>query len=308
MKRAVFVIVSFLILVVFIYSFIPARGGFEQTTPVGAPVSALRRYLAIPGNLRHWWPGTFINDSTLGYKNCRYQVKQISLSGLLFTVFSGKDSLQGSLQCGEMDQGKTPVLWNCVINYSKNPVAKAGQQLHTAVFKNNIGELTLEIKKYFENPENIYGCKILKEKVTDSVLLVAQRRFNRRPGTAELYSIIADLKTYAQKYQVAQTNYPMLNINNAASSVFTATLALPIQKEIPSDSIFVIKKMVLGNILMVEVKGGPQAIEQHRKELLQFVNDNNLTSPAMPFVSLVTDRIAVPDSTQWITRLYYPVY
>ncbi|WP_008586439.1 hypothetical protein [Niabella soli] len=308
MKRAVFVTISFLILVVFIYSFVPARGGFEQTTPIGAPVSALRRYMATPGNLRQWWPGVFINDSTISYKNCRYQIKQISLSGLLFTVFSGKDSLQGSLQCQEMDQGKTPLLWNCTLHYSNNPVSKTNQLLRMSVFKNNIRELTQEVKRFFENPENIYGCKIVRQKVTDSVLLVTQRSFNHQPATAELYSIISDLKKYAKKYPVAVTNYPMLNINNAASSVFIATVALPIEKEIPTDPAFMIKKMVLGNILMVEVKGGPGAIAQHRKALLQFVNDNHLVSPAMPFASLVTDRAAAPDSTQWITRLYYPVY
>jgi hypothetical protein len=62
-----------------------------------------------------------------------------------------------------------------------------------------------------------------------------------------------------------------------------------------------------GNMLVTEVKGGQIEVNKASVQLLNYISDYNRTAPAIPFESLVTDRRKEPDSSKWITRIYYPV-
>jgi len=62
-----------------------------------------------------------------------------------------------------------------------------------------------------------------------------------------------------------------------------------------------------GNILITEVKGGPGEIKKAYEQITHYVTDYKRLAPAIPFESMVTDRTVEKDSSQWITRIYYPV-
>ena len=62
-----------------------------------------------------------------------------------------------------------------------------------------------------------------------------------------------------------------------------------------------------GNILITEVKGGSNKINNAYKQIRNYISDYNRIAPAIPFESLVTDRSKEPDSSKWVTRIYYPV-
>jgi hypothetical protein len=62
-----------------------------------------------------------------------------------------------------------------------------------------------------------------------------------------------------------------------------------------------------GNILSGEVIGGPQEIDAATKQFELYIHDYQRTIIAIPFQMLITDRTKEPDSTKWITRIYYPV-
>jgi hypothetical protein len=62
-----------------------------------------------------------------------------------------------------------------------------------------------------------------------------------------------------------------------------------------------------GNILITEIKGGSASIDKAFKEMENYVSDYRRTPPAIPFQSLVTDRMKEPDTSKWITRIFYPV-
>jgi hypothetical protein len=38
-----------------------------------------------------------------------------------------------------------------------------------------------------------------------------------------------------------------------------------------------------------------------------YMKDFKLTSPAMPFELLVTNRANEPDTSKWVTKIYYPI-
>jgi hypothetical protein len=49
------------------------------------------------------------------------------------------------------------------------------------------------------------------------------------------------------------------------------------------------------------------AVDKGMQQLEYYLNEHRLRPPALPFQSLVTDRLVERDTTKWITRLYYPV-
>ena len=100
----------------------------------------------------------------------------------------------------------------------------------------------------------------------------------------------------------------MLNILQQPEGGYLTRVALPVTRELPQQHDISFKRMLAGgNILITEVKGGPAQIEKASAQIENYIKDFKRMSPAIPFLSLVTDRRQQPDSTQWITRIYYPV-
>jgi hypothetical protein len=62
-----------------------------------------------------------------------------------------------------------------------------------------------------------------------------------------------------------------------------------------------------GNILTGEVTGGQKQIEEADRQMQLYIMDYQRSIIAIPFQMLITDRTKEPDSTKWITRIYYPV-
>ena len=85
-------------------------------------------------------------------------------------------------------------------------------------------------------------------------------------------------------------------------------VAIPINKVIPENEKFVSKRMVPGKILVAQVRGGTYTTAAALRKLEIYMDDNRLSSPAIPFESLLTNRIEEPDTTKWITKIYYPIY
>ena len=60
-------------------------------------------------------------------------------------------------------------------------------------------------------------------------------------------------------------------------------------------------------LLMAEVCGGDWTVSQAIGQLQLFIKDYRMESVAPSFETLVTDRSKEPDTTKWVTRIYFPV-
>ena len=100
-----------------------------------------------------------------------------------------------------------------------------------------------------------------------------------------------------------------MNITKADSFRYQIMVAIPINKSLKSEGDIFIRRMLYnGNLLMTEVRGGRNTINNALVQLTNYVRDHQYTSPAIPYESPVTDRIAEPDTTRWVTRIYYPIF
>jgi hypothetical protein len=163
------------------------------------------------------------------------------------------------------------------------------------------------LKAFAENQENIYGFKIHQIKVKDSLLVTTSVETREDPGTEKTYELINELKQYIKNNKAGETDYPMMNVHKIGNNKFQLMVAIPVNKEIEERGNIEFKRMVLGNLLVTEVTGGEEKIKKGIMEIENYLLDYNKTSPAIHFQMLVTDRLKQPDSSQWITRIYYPV-
>jgi hypothetical protein len=297
-----------LALIASIYVFIPGSQPFNYKIAISSAENSVSRMILDKEKWAKWWPGKKEGDHVYSYKDYHYNISRIFLNSFTVVVFHNSDSVQGMVQILPSETDSTQLLWTSQFNFSANPFTRLAQYRRFSGIKSNIQALLDTTKLFLEKKENIYGMQIVQQKVTDSSLISLKKVFTHYPSTGEIYEMILALKKYIAVKGGTEANYPMLNVYQDGPGYFETMVAIPTQKDLPSEGLFRLKKMVLGNILMAEVKGGRDKIIKGEQELTNYVHDYRKTSPAIPYQSLVTDRSLEPDSTRWVTRLYYPVF
>lgn len=167
----------------------------------------------------------------------------------------------------------------------------------------------LQLKLLLEDPKNTYGAPIRFGTMTDSVLITTSFTTKEYPSTAEIYTHIGQLEAYAAAKAAKATNAPMMFVQaKAEGGGFFTRVALPVNTKLPSTANIATKTMVLGNNLSAAITGPESRIQRGFKAMYQFVEDYELTMPAIPYAGLVTNRLQEPDSSKWLTTIYFPIY
>lgn len=291
-----------------IYFFIPGSQMFYYKITVNCAESSVSRLLLDKEKWPAWWPGKKEEEDSYSYKDYDYSIHNMFLNSFEATVSHHADSTKGSLQIFPATTDSTQLLWTSTFNFSINPLTRLTQYQRSLRIKSNIQQLLETVKTYLDQQEHIYGMKIVQQKVTDSSLIAVKQVFQRYPSTAEIYGMVQSLKDYIRKKSGEENNYPMLNVYQDGPDRYETMVAIPTKKDLPSEGIFHLKKMVLGNILMGEVTGGVHTVIKGEQELKNYVNDYKKVSPAIPYQSLVTNRALEADTAKWVTRLYYPIF
>jgi hypothetical protein len=291
-----------------LYFFFSATQTETYETIVRCPPKAVARYIINKDKWQQWWPGKKIDDSIYSYQNCNYKIGEILLNGFKTVVYHDNDSLNGFLQFIYFGTDSTQLKWTSDYTFSKNPLKRLEQSKEVNAMNNTTVTLLNEMKNFFSIPSNVYGMKIEAGKVKDSTMLALKQTFDHYPSTEEVYSMIRSVQNYVKENGGEESNSPMLNVHKEGPARYETMIAVPTNKDLPAIGKFELKKMVLGNILKAEVIGGINRVKEGEIEMENYVDDYHKLSPAIPFQSLITDRISQPDSTKWITRLYYPIF
>ncbi len=304
------VIIGLLIIAVIgvIYFFIPAKEDFSYESTVNCTEEAATRYLVNKNKWQQWWPGEKKAEHLYSYKNCEYRITKLLLNGFEVTISNKTDSVAGSLHMLPGDQHSVQLTWVASFARPENFFSRISTYLHQREIRNNIQSLMQDIKKFFDEEKNVYGFSAAVQKVTDEFLITVKQPLNHYPSMSEVYDIINEIKTYISRQGGKEKNPPMLNVYKEGPDAYQLMVAIPTTGQLPGEGKFLFRQMVLGNILVAEVKGGIYSITKAETEMSNYITDHQKSSPAMPYQSLITNRMAEADTAKWITRLYYPVY
>lgn len=305
-KLIIGIVLAATFLILSLYVFIPGKVKINESVIVNVPLPAMSRLLSGGVNWAKWWPG----DPGLGFNKNRFLVRAHNPTAFAILISMPNDSLETRLLLSFITNDSILINWQTdARETSSNPIQRYARYRETKNIQNDIHRILTSLKTFAENPENIYGIRINKTFVTDALLISTRRSFDHKPGVHEIDSMIRKLKGYIAQNGAIEKNLPMLNIMKIDNAHFEAMTAISVDRELPATKEFLPKYMLRGgNILEVEVKGGPYTIERSFNELENYRSDYKYMSPAIPFQLLVTDRAKEIDTAKWVTKLYYPIY
>lgn len=313
MRKIIAFILLAVLLLLFesIYIFIPKKLQLSASVTISAPESALVKYLS-PQTMGQWWPGSSQkNESNIlsySYDGVDFQFEPANYNTISTRSSYNDFTADGLLTFIPEGKNMFSVHWNGSSLTSINPISRIAAYKKAKHTDKTMQEILQQLKAFLEDKKKIYGIAIQTDKVRDTLILTTKKISSDPPSEEMIYGLIKDLKDFMVKNHARQTNYPIANITRLSSG-YQVMAGIPIDKMLKgTDRIYVKRMLPGGNLLSTEVKGGRNTINQALIQLDNYMKDEQLSSPAIPFEALVTDRIAEPDTTKWITRIYYPVY
>lgn len=314
-KLIAYLLILLVLFTLSIYVFIPEKLTVTSSAHIATTDIGTERFLSNEANWSNWWnkldsssinkekkPGVFsLNGYDFSIKNKFYKSLEIQISNT-------KRSTPSKLVIVALTIDTTGVEWSTQLDAGKNPISRLTTYLEAKDFKANLDAVLKNLKDFLSNTENVYGIKIQRDRLKDTLYVTTKSSFTKKPGISETYALIHQIQDFAKKNGANITGSPIFNISELGDNNFQLMAGVPVDKHIPETKDFNTKYMVKGSFMISEVVGGDSSIQRSSKALLLYFNDYRKTSMAMSFTMLVTDRSLQPDTSKWITRLYQPVY
>ena len=308
------IVVSLIVLIIIVFSsayyIIPAQLVVSNVIKVPVNIDGAFRELSIKKNWEKWWPETNVenNSSKLSYKGYRFTIQNILYNALIIGIEKNNTTDSSFLQFLPVGKDSTRIAWTTNVSTGANPFSRISSYFHAVSTKKNTGAILISMAAYLKPSINLYGIDIRKEKVAIEFMITTSKKLTHYPTNEDVYAIINELQQYITSKNGETESAPMLNIVVIDSLNYKAQVAIPVKNKIPGNEKFELKAMFKGgNILVANIKGGKNTIDQSIKNFNRYMNDYQKTMMAMPFQLLITDRSKQSDTTKWITQLYYPV-
>jgi len=161
---------------------------------------------------------------------------------------------------------------------------------------------------HYNYNKGVYGFDIVETKVKDSSYLAIDQTLTDTPSLVQIYQMVDQLAAFINTQKGKAIGDPMVNITRVEAKEVYIQVAIPLERDIPVNGAFSIKKMVLGNLLSVKVQGDQAKVNEAFDATKQYITDKQKTSPAMPYVIYNTNRLLEKDSSRWVSTISYPIY
>jgi len=189
-----------------------------------------------------------------------------------------------------------------------SPIARVQYFIFAKAIQNKLDKVLIAASNYYNYSKGVYGFDIVETKVKDSSYVAIDQTLTDTPSLVKVYEMVDQLTAYINTQNGKAIGDPMVNITRADANEIYIQVAIPIERDIPVNGAFSIKKMVLGNLLSVKVQGDQAKVNEAFEATKQYINDKQKYSPAIPFVIYNTNRLLEKDSSRWISTINYPIY
>jgi hypothetical protein len=283
-----------------IYIFIPSNIVISKVTTIGCTLGGAYRYLARDNNWGTFWKEK--NDNAYGYI-----ITGKLTNGAQILIKKNDFELPSTIELFAKDPDSVVLDWHCSMVSGINPVKRILRYSQAVDIKKNMDAITENLERFLDRPENVYGIKISRSSITDTLLVAARYDTPSYPTTREVYEFLKPVKEYIQSQAAHETGYPMLNISRLNGSLFQTMVAIPVNKDLAGKGAIFSRRMIPGNFMVAEITGGTFTINQALDQMQHYFDDYRKTSMAIPFQTMVTDRITQPDTSKWVTKIFAPV-
>ncbi len=311
MRKLLFILSSLIILTVILYLIVPAQLKITKTINANCNLATANRVLTNVEYINTWWP---INKQT--NKAGNYKINDVEFKFNSQNDYNVPVGLQANgnivnsnIVTNMLTQNNLLINWNYTINSGNMP----WQKLQAFLLKIKINKAVNIASNNLINTLNstiaTYGFGIKKVNLTDSTLIAIKDSSINYPTNTEIYGKVTLLQNYAKLNNATVVKSPMLNTQFINNKYFYM-VALPVNKLLSNKGNIQMKRMLIGGNYLEsdDIKGGYVTIQKAIQNFENYKTDYSYSSPAIPFQSLITNRINEPDSTKWITKLYYPIF
>ncbi|HUQ96059.1 MAG TPA: GyrI-like domain-containing protein [Chitinophagaceae bacterium] len=313
MKKWLGLLLLLLVALVGFNFLLPTSNKVTYAVALNVHPNAALRCLTAPGLLQKWWPQPGETVAAvppqllqLTYNEQTYQVTPAAFDVVNIEIKDGSGTAPSIITVLPMQHDSAFLTWTAELPQSG--VAGRFQQFFTArKLQKNMAAILHRLQQFVQSEHHVYGLAINQQQVADTLLVVTKSETSTPPTVETYYELFKKLRTYIAAKGVQETNYPMLNILEVATNKYAITVAIPVNKVLPDNDGIAFKRMIPGGILFTEVRGGPGAIQEGFRQLNYYMVEHRLQQPGMAFQSLITDRLAEPNTAKWVTKLYLPV-
>lgn len=302
---------AILIAILLLFIFLPLQSNVHEQVKIKANVNALNRQFVRDTSWHNWWPGKVeLKTNTIVIHQGEFTFKRgiVYLNKIAFEVSSGSFSTPATLNILPEANGDITISFNSAIELERNPIKRIQSLLLSYNLKKAF-EIVLKFQSvYFSSATNLYDVDIKEDTVHFQFYATLTKNFPYEPSLKEEYTMIEEVKRYIKRNQSTEKGPPMLNVTKMINEFFTQ-VAIPTDINLPSIGDVKTKWMLKGgHILKAEVKGGTRLISNAKQQVKNYIFDNHRREIAIPFESLITNRLEQPDTSKWITEIYFPVY
>ena len=309
------VVVILAVSVCALYVFIPGTLEVSKVIPVKGNVDAANRVLADTTRWSAWWPGGGGQGSNpdghpvLTYGNTKYVVMQRFLRSAAVEIDADGLVLPSMLVAApHRGIDSTFLTWSFRRQTSSNPLERlkdywAARRIHA-----EMGDILAGLRNYLETDSLLYGLSIRKERVKDTLVAETTRKLIAYPSTTDIYSVVQVLENFVKGYGGSVIGYPMVNVT-PDSGAYTVRVAVPVDRQ-TFDKGDIVFHNLPGRALFLDadVHGGEWSVREGLRQMGYYLSDRQRKLMAIPFTSLITDRRVQPDTSKWVTRIYFPFF
>ncbi len=310
MKRIVIILCLSLVVVVGgVYLMIPGTINVSRVMLLGCPEKAAERVFGKQENWSGWWPSPGTGAAPAEHGGLGFSINRKIADNIEVVIHEESDTTSSLVNIMPVNTDSSNLVWQCRVDAGNSPVSRIQAYFRAGRIKQQMDEITNALQAYVRNPQNLYHLTITQQKVADTLLVTLRKDYKSYPGTAEIYGLISTLEQYVASKQAIATNPPMMHVDVVSDTQYSVMVAIPIERDLGDKGDIMIKRMPRGNILVSnEITGGIAAVDKAFEYMSYYVNDYQRISPGLSFASLITNRMQEPDSTKWVTRVYFPVF
>jgi effector-binding domain-containing protein len=308
MKKLLLLLIVILVLgTIAIYIFIPQKITVSHAETLNVNDRWAFKYISDISAWKKWMPQGS-SDSTLTFNGQVFSIDSLYYNAVLVNIERNGNSSKSRIYILPVNNYEVHIAWASVIEAGMNPLSRLKQYQNAVLLKQNMVSLLGAYKQWLMKPENIYGFTVVPGKIVDTMLITKMARFKGNyPTPLQIDSLLNMLRQQAANNGAKADGYPMMHVVSNERGIYDAQVALPINKKIPETRDLKIKYMFSGNVLVTRFKGGPYTIEKAYQACEDYKNDNQRITVALPFQSIITDRVKEPDTTKWETVVNFPV-
>ena len=293
------------------YIFTPSQIVISSVSTATANIFGEFRTITEEDKWEKWWrdengkPHVAGEPFTYGGSSFRLIKHSYHVAGI--EIDHGGLKLQSILHLISFKLDSTGAVWQCELSKGMNPLTRIRNYKIAAEIKEKMDAVMKNFSLFVSKPENIYGMTITRVSTADTTMLSSRYISAAYPTIPELYGYFDQVEKNIQKQKGSVAGYPIMNVRKLENDSFETEVAIPTSHRLNNNGKFIFQRMIPGNFMTGEVRGGTYTANESLKQLELFIADYNRAKIANAFQSLVTDRLKEPDTSKWITKVYIPV-